>query len=143
MQPYFVGDDSSISELLAARGIRLTRQREKILAILLQQKDHPTASDVYERAKKKMPSISLATVYNSLEALARSGLLKQVNVDRAPTRFCANLEDHGHFFCERCGAIYDVEAVTAQPGNLPPGFIVFHADVTLKGLCPNCSDLNV
>jgi Fe2+ or Zn2+ uptake regulation protein len=143
VQPYFVEDDSSISELLAARGIRLTRQREKILAILLQQKDHPTASDVYERAKQKMPSISLATVYNCLEALARSGLLKQVNVDRAPTRFCANLQDHGHFFCERCGGTYDVEAVLARPENLPPGFIVFHADVTLKGLCSNCSDLNV
>ena len=143
MQPYLMEDDSNISELLAARGIRLTRQREKILAILLQQRDHPTASEVYERAKQKMPSISLATVYNSLEALARNGLLKQVNVDRAPTRFCANLEDHSHFFCERCGAIYDVEAAAAQLGNLPPGFVVFHADVALKGLCSTCSDLNV
>lgn len=136
-------DDAGISELLAARGIRLTRQREKILAILLQQRDHPTASEVYERARQKMPSISLATVYNSLEALARRGLLKQVNVERKPTRFCANLQDHSHFFCERCGTIYDVEAIPARPENLPPGFIVFHADVALKGLCSNCSDLNV
>ena len=143
MSRYLVADDPRVSELLAARGIRLTRQREKILAILLQQRDHPTALDVYQRAKQKMPSISLATVYNSLEALARNGLIKQVNVDRAPTRFCANLQDHSHFFCERCGAIYDVEAATTRPGNLPPGFIVYHADVALKGLCSNCSDLNV
>lgn len=132
-----------MSELLAARGIRLTRQREEVLAILLQQRDHPTAADVYERAKRRMPSISLATVYNSLEALARSGLVKQVNLERAPTRFCANLTDHNHFFCERCGSIYDVKAVTTQPGNLPPGFIVYHADVALRGVCAQCSDHNV
>jgi len=126
--------------LLAARGIRLTRQREEILAVLLQQRDHPTAADVYERARERMASISLATVYNSLEALTRNGLVKQVNLDRAPTRFCANLNDHHHFFCERCGAIYDVEAATTRPGTLPPGFIVYHADVTLRGLCAKCSD---
>ena len=131
--------ENRISELLAARGVRLTRQRQRIFAILLRKRDHPTAADVYDRAKRQMPAISLATVYNGLEALVRSGLVKQVNLERAATRYCANLTDHNHFFCERCGTIHDIETPGVEPWRLPPGFVVSSAEVSLRGLCPDCS----
>jgi Fe2+ or Zn2+ uptake regulation protein len=130
-----------VSNLLAARGIRLTRQRKEIFGILLRQRDHPTAADVYARAKQHMPTISLATVYNGLEALVRNGLVKPVNLDRAPTRFCPNLQEHGHFFCETCETIYDVEAAGSGGWELPAGFVVSHAEIALKGWCPHCSHL--
>jgi Fur family peroxide stress response transcriptional regulator len=124
---------------LVANGIRLTKQREEVFGILLQKRDHPTATEVFLRAKKHMPSISLATIYNCLEALVDCGLVKQVNLDRAPTRFCANLEEHSHFYCEGCGSVSDVVLSLNRAWDLPPGFVVVQADVSLRGMCPKCS----
>ena len=123
----------------AARGLRLTRQREEVFGLLLQKKDHPTATEVFLRAKKHMPSISLATIYNCLEALVACGVVKQVNLNRAPTRYCANLQEHSHFYCEACGAICDVEMPFDGTWDLPPGFVVAETEVSLKGLCAKCS----
>jgi Fe2+ or Zn2+ uptake regulation protein len=123
----------------AASGIRLTKQREEVFGLLLQKRDHPTATEVFLRAKKHMPSISLATIYNCLDALVDWGLVKQVNLDRAPTRYCANLQEHSHFYCESCGAISDVETPFSGTWNLPSGYYVAQAEVSLKGLCAKCS----
>jgi Fur family peroxide stress response transcriptional regulator len=130
-----------ISQRLAASGIRLTRQREEVLGILLQRRDHPTAAEVFLRAKRHMPSISLATVYNCLEALVQNGLVKQVNLQRAPTRYCPNLQEHSHFFCERCSSVFDVEAPPASDWKLGADFQVSQAEITFKGLCPDCNKL--
>jgi Fe2+ or Zn2+ uptake regulation protein len=130
---------SEVTERLAASGIRLTRQREEVLAVLLQKRDHPTAVEVFMRSKKHMPTISLATVYNCLEALVDSGLVKQVNLDRAPTRYCANLLDHSHFFCEECGSVHDIETPLQAPWNLPTGYLIKQAEVTFRGKCPACT----
>jgi Fe2+ or Zn2+ uptake regulation protein len=131
-----------IAQQLVANGIRLTKQREEVFGILLQKRDHPTAAEVFLRAKKHMPSISLATIYNCLEALVDCGLVKQVNLDRAPTRFCANLKEHSHFYCERCGSVSDVALSLSRTWELPPGFVVVQADVSLRGICPRCSSQN-
>jgi Fur family peroxide stress response transcriptional regulator len=128
-----------LTQRLVANGIRLTKQREEVFGILLQKRDHPTATEVFLRAKKHMPSISLATIYNCLEALVDCGLVKQVNLDRAPTRFCANLEEHSHFYCEGCGSVSDVVLSLNRAWDLPPGFVVVQADVSLRGMCPKCS----
>jgi Fe2+ or Zn2+ uptake regulation protein len=130
---------AEIAQQLVANGIRLTKQREEVFGILLQKRDHPTATEVFLRAKKHMPSISLATIYNCLEALVDCGLVKQVNLDRAPTRFCANLREHSHFYCEGCGSISDVTLSINRTWDLPPGFVVMQADVSLRGICPKCN----
>jgi Fe2+ or Zn2+ uptake regulation protein len=65
--------------------------------------------------------------------------VKQVNLDRAPTRYCANLQEHSHFYCESCGAICDVETPFNGTWNLPPGYVVAQAEVSLKGFCAKCS----
>jgi len=140
MAPCFVVKLSTeITQQLVANGIRLTKQREEVFGILLQKRDHPTATEVFLRAKRHMPSISLATIYNCLEALVDCGLVKQVNLDRAPTRFCANLKEHSHFYCERCGSISDVALSLNRTWDLPPGFVAVQADVSLRGICPRCS----
>jgi Fur family transcriptional regulator, peroxide stress response regulator len=128
-----------LTQQLAASGIRLTKQREEVFGMLLQKRDHPTAAELFLRAKRHMPSISLATIYNCLDALVACDLVKQVHVERAATRYCANLEDHSHFYCESCGAIADVETPISGAWNLAPGYIVSHAEVSLRGLCPKCS----
>lgn len=120
--------------------LRDTPQRRHVYDLLVGKRDHPTATEVFLRAKKTMPSISLATVYNSLEALVACGLVKQVHVDREPTRFCPNLEEHGHFVCERCQQVFDIATHRDPPWELPAGFTVTHHEISLRGTCSACAE---
>ena len=122
-------------------GIRLTPQRRYVYEALMEKRDHPTALEVFLRAKERMPSISLATVYNCLEALTESGLIRQVNCDRGSSRYCPNLVPHGHFFCKGCGVVFDVPINPSLPTawEVPSGASVSHAEITLRGLCPACA----
>ena len=129
-------------ETISHNGHRLTPQRREVYNVLLEDRDHPTATEVFIRAKKRVPSISLATVYNCLETLVECGLAKQVNVEREATRYCPNLSEHGHFVCDSCGIVSDVPV--AKGGSLthflklPSGFNVNHSEITLRGICPAC-----
>lgn len=125
---------------MGREGLRLTPQRRQVYEVLMDKRDHPTATEVFIRAQKKMPSISLATVYNCLETMVGSGLVKAVHVDREPTRFCANLREHGHFHCTECGHVSDIEFSQNRDKEwkLPSGFLVTQHNVTLRGLCPDC-----
>jgi len=120
---------------------RLTPQRKQVYEALMAQRDHPTAQDVFFRVREKMPSISLATVYNCLEALTESGLIKHVNLERAPSRYCANTIPHGHFFCDECGTVADVPLKESldESWEVPRHTVVSHAEVTLRGLCAECA----
>jgi Fur family peroxide stress response transcriptional regulator len=133
----------SYESVMGREGLRLTPQRRHVYTMLMEKRDHPTATEVFLRAQKGMPSISLATVYNCLETMVGSGLVKAVHVDREPTRFCANLHDHGHFHCTACGHITDIDfdrkGGAPKGWKLPEGFLVTHQDLTLRGLCPDCA----
>ena len=84
-----------------------------------------------------MPTISLATVYNCLEALVQCGLVKQVNFVREPTRYCPNLHEHAHFHDGKTGVIHDVEIpadLTARlRAILPSGYVAEHIDISFRG----------
>ena len=129
-------------ETIRGGALRDTPQRRHIYDLLAGKRDHPTATEVFLRAKKTMPSISLATVYNSLETLVACNLVKQVHVDREPTRYCPNLEEHGHFVCESCGHVYDIDLAAGrhQQWDLPPGFTITAHEISLRGLCADCGD---
>jgi len=121
---------------------RLTKQRREVFEVLTAQRDHPTATEVFVRVKEKVPGISLATVYNCLETLTHSGLVRQVNLDRSPSRYCPNLEEHAHFHCESCGqisdtAIKDPLALEASLA-LPMGSRIHRTEIAIRGLCPSC-----
>src|SRR5690606_1783966 len=137
-------DDNSDVEnhgpLESVSGLRMTRQRRDVFRVLNRDLDHPTAHDVFMRVKDELSSISLATVYNCLEALVQHGLVRQVNFDREPSRYCPNLADHGHFHDNRSGTIHDV---TFKPGvnltdvlELPPGTVITDVEITLRGELP-------
>ena len=120
---------------------RLTKQRREVSEVIRDQRDHPTATEVFIRAKERVPGISLATVYNCLETLTHSGLVKQVNLDRGPSRYCPNLKEHGHFHCESCGTVADID-LGDSPGaalDLPRGSVVHRLEISLRGLCPACA----
>src|SRR5947207_7822576 len=98
-----------LSERLTTGGFRFTPQREHVYQVLLQKRDHPTAEEVFIRAKSEMPDISMATVYNCLDALVKCGVVRQVTVDRGATRFCPNMREHCHFHCDQCENVFDID----------------------------------
>lgn len=118
-------------------GLRLTKQRREVLSVILSERDHPTANDVYSRAQKRMPTISLATVYNCLEALISHGIVRQVNIERESSRYCPNLADHCHFQDVSTGKIHDVvfkKGVKLEDLlDLPQGTEISHLEISLKG----------
>jgi Fe2+ or Zn2+ uptake regulation protein len=126
---------------LETSGFRTTRQRKEVFDVVAGSYDHPTADEIFERAKKRMPEISFATVYNCLSVLVRCGLVRQVTLDRSPTRFCPNMREHCHFFCEECGQVTDIDLpsnAAMEQVPLPTGFKVATFDISLRGVCPKC-----
>ena len=122
-------------------GLRMTRQRREVYQVLMEQRDHPTANDIFIRVKDAVPNISLATVYNCLEALVQHGVVRQVNFDREPSRFCPNLAEHGHFHDQNSGMIHGVKF---KPGvkltdflELPQGAVIKGIEITLRGELSN------
>jgi len=111
---------------LARSGLRNTRQREHVFSILLDNRDHPTADEVYARARNTEFEMSLATVYNCLETLVGCGLVRAVNYEREPTRYCPNLSEHAHFQDRESGRVYDIdlpeEFLEQLTAVLPEGF---------------------
>jgi Fur family transcriptional regulator, peroxide stress response regulator len=130
------------NDRLAASGLRLTPQREQVYQVLLAHRDHPTAEQVFLRAKPKMPDISMATVYNCLDALVKCGLVRLVNVERSATRYCPNMREHFHFHCEGCGGIFDIDFDSGAQGSkigIPRGFRVVRYEIAAHGQCPDCA----
>ncbi len=131
-----------LNERLANSGLRLTPQRRRVHEVLLEKQDHPTADQVFLRAKADMQDISMATVYNCLDALVQCGLVRQVTLDRGATRYCPNMQDHSHFYCDECGSVYDIlQTISAEEAHikLPRGFRLKNIETNLHGLCPDCA----
>jgi Fur family transcriptional regulator, peroxide stress response regulator len=130
-----------LSERLATSGLRPTRQREHVYRVLLLRRDHPAADEVFLRAKRDMPGISMATVYNCLDALVRCDLVRLVVLDRGATRFCSNMEEHCHYYCAECGAVFDVPLSASAPLSAPQpkGFKVDHYELAVHGVCADCA----
>lgn len=128
---------------LEESGLRSTRQREQIFGVLMDVRDHPTAEEVYQRAKEELPTISLATVYNCLETLVECGLVRQVNFERESTRFFPNLSQHAHFYCHKTGKVYDIdlpaESVNRLAELLPEDFEMENLEITFNGKGPQPS----
>lgn len=123
--------------------LRMTPQRREVLEVVRSSCDHPTAIEVFMRAKERIPGISLATVYNCLETLSDHSLIRQVNIERACSRYCANMHEHVHFHCEGCGLVIDappVDVIQArQLWHLPKGSSITGLDVAIRGKCPECT----
>ncbi|HSP42559.1 MAG TPA: transcriptional repressor [Luteolibacter sp.] len=122
-------------------GLRMTRQRQEIYRILIEERNHPTANEVFIKAKDRLPNLSLATVYNCLEALVQHGVIRQVNFERESSRFCPNLREHGHFHDAETGVIHDIDfkpgATLADVLDLPAGAVVEDIEITLRGKISN------
>ena len=136
--------DQELNDKLHTSGFRFTPQRQHVYNVLMDTRDHPTADQVFIRAKETKPEISMATVYNCLDALVKSGLVRQVSLDRSATRYCPNMTEHCHFHCTDCGKIFDIDLKdkpSCPEARLPNGFEPDQIEVSMRGRCPdkNCA----
>ena len=132
---------SEFSARLNTSGFRFTPQRQHVYDVVMQKRDHPTAEEIFIRTKRTMPEISHATVYNCLDALVKCGLVRQVQLERGATRFCPNMHEHCHFYCDGCDMVFDVDlpAKAHTAVALPRGFRAEHFDIAIHGLCADCA----
>jgi Fur family peroxide stress response transcriptional regulator len=131
--------ERELGERLATSGFRFTAQRRHVYDVLLQRRDHPTAEEVFVRTRRQMPDISHATVYNCLDALVQCGLVRQVQLERGATRYCPNMEEHCHYYCDACGAVFDVALPPDAPSMpRPKGFKIDHYEIAVHGVCAEC-----
>ena len=129
---------------LRARGLRLTGPRRVILEGLLGTESHPTAEAVYRLVRRRLPSVSLGTVYRNLHLLVAEGLAAELPGPHA--RFDANMDAHHHFTCVRCGRIVDVDGPLAEPQAealrvriaARTGLAITHHRIEFFGRCPQC-----
>jgi len=121
---------------------RETRQLAAVFDVVHAAQDHPTAEEVHVRVRRRLPQVSLGTVYRNLQKLATQQRLRVVHLADRTARYDGMLQEHDHFMCERCGEVTDlVRGRTAPPDCAALGRAGYgirtHA-LTFYGTCPQC-----
>jgi Fe2+ or Zn2+ uptake regulation protein len=121
---------------------RRTRQLAAVYDVVYASHDHPTAEEVCARVRRKLPRISLGTVYRNLQKLAAGQRVRIVQLAHRTARYDGMIEEHDHFVCERCGAVTDLlrQARTGPTSATlsRAGYAVRAHALTYYGLCPTC-----
>lgn len=124
------------------RARKHSRQRDEVLSILQSTKDHPTAATIYAAARKKIPNISLGTVYRNLDVLETMGLLKPIRNGHCHDRYDGDTSPHYHLICDSCGAVLDMP-MSYRPDldqdAAKAGFMIRDHRLDFHGLCPDCA----
>ncbi|MCU0239255.1 MAG: transcriptional repressor [Pyrinomonadaceae bacterium] len=124
------------------QNLGLTKQREVVLQAIQEADEHLTANEVFEKSKNLLPSISFATVYNSLRYLKDAGHIAEIQFGNGASRFDKMTTRHDHALCVKCGKLVDMELeLPAELVQLASNFSKFKPEsieLTLRGLCPNC-----
>jgi Fur family peroxide stress response transcriptional regulator len=126
------------------KDLSLTKQREAVLGVICDSRMHLTANEVFAEAKRRLPSISFATVYNSLRFLKDAGHIAEIEFGSGASRYDGMTSRHDHALCMECGALVDIEmkiparlvAEAAERSRFKPESLEF----TLRGICPDCSE---
>jgi Fe2+ or Zn2+ uptake regulation protein len=123
------------------RGLKITPQRQAVFQVLHGAIGHPTAETVHAAVTAEMPSVSLRTVYQVLNDLASMGEITALDLGTGSTRFDPTSGDHHHLVCTSCGAVRDLflgDVAVDVPAGQAAGYRVGRAEITFRGLCPDC-----
>ncbi|HEX7561533.1 MAG TPA: transcriptional repressor [Candidatus Humimicrobiaceae bacterium] len=135
MNPIF----ESLSGELLKKEIRPSYQRIKIFEYLMTQKSHPTVDRIFNDLIKEIPTLSKATIYNTLNLLVDAKLARVVAIEDNETRYDVILSDHGHFKCEECSRIFDFKVnIDDFMSDELIEFKINEKNVYFKGICPEC-----
>lgn len=132
---------------LRSAGLKVTPQRLAIVREVAGDESHPSAQELFERLRRTLPTMSFATVYNTLSALSEAGLGGQLSLAPGSTRFDPNTHPHDHVVCDACGAVRDVPPPPSESASddgaralasAAPGFSVRSVERIFRGLCVHC-----
>jgi len=125
---------------------RNTRQRIVILEELMKLKTHPTADELYDKVKRRLPKISLGTVYRNLEMLANEGKIKRLDMYGSAKRYDADMSDHSHMRCIKCDGVFDLPPLHClkfnRTLNRVQGHKIMNYSITFYGVCSSCLEKN-
>jgi len=132
---------SELTALLESKGIKPSLQRLLLLDYMYHCHEHPTVEKIYADLAAQGHALSKATVYNALTLFVQKGILRIVHLDNNEARYDILTNDHGHFVCESCGAIYD-EPVDFDQLNLkfPESGSIRQRDIFYRGVCKRCKE---
>jgi Fe2+ or Zn2+ uptake regulation protein len=120
----------------------LTPQREAVLQVIRESENHMTASEIFAAAREVLPSISYATVYNSLKYLKDTGLVHEISFGNGASRYDRETERHDHAICTSCGKLVDFDLTVTndlvRAAARKTRFLPESIHLTLRGLCPDC-----
>jgi Fur family peroxide stress response transcriptional regulator len=142
-QPFARERLRSFERFCRARRLPVTVQRRAVFEALAARGDHPTADQIYEDVRTKLPEVSRTTVYRVLETFGRLGVAQSVCHPGSSARYDANMERHHHLVCVRCGKMRDLADAALDRIPLPSrrcGFRVLDGSVYLRGVCSECRD---
>jgi len=129
-------------ELCRENGIAVTHQRQVLYEVMKTMHGHPSPEEVYARVKKKVPAISLATVYKNIHLFVESGVFRKMSMHHGSVRVEMNEHAHHHLVCSKCKAISDIDerelGLAGKRGRLPGGFLVERYAVDVIGVCASC-----
>lgn len=130
--------------LCRERGLPLTVQRRDVLKAVLERDDHPSADQIYELVKDRIPGLSRTTVYRVLDTLVGLGVIRRLNHPGAGARFDGKIHRHHHLICRQCHRVIDVESRKLDDLRLPPnqrrGFEIEDYSVHFTGVCKTCRE---
>lgn len=128
---------------LRGEGLKVTPQRIAVLRCLEGNRSHPSVEEIHRRVSRTFPSISLATVYNTLDTLERIGEVRSVTIDPERRHYDPETRPHHHVMCTACRRIHDVFAdfgdVLQLPAELAALYHLDAASVSFHGICRDCS----
>ena len=137
-----VDESRSFREICQENGIAVTHQRQVLYEVMKSMHGHPSPEEVYAKVRKKVPAISLATVYKNIHLFVESGVFREVSMHHGSVRVEMNGEAHHHMVCSKCKAITDIGedelGLVAKRNKLPGGFLVERYAVDVIGVCAKC-----
>ena len=137
-----VDESKSFREVCQENGIAVTHQRQVLYEVMKTMHGHPSPEEVYAKVKRKIPAISLATVYKNIHIFVESGVFREVSMHHGSVRVEMNGEAHHHMVCSKCKAITDIGedelGLVAKRNRLPGGFLVERYAVDVIGVCAKC-----
>lgn len=122
--------------------LRVTKQRQVLLDELCKVRTHPTADDLYQMVRKRLPRISLGTVYRNLDLMAENGMIQKLEVGGTQKRFDGNADPHYHVRCVKCGRVDDLDLPldldVERQARKHTNFTILRHSLEFSGLCPTC-----
>lgn len=132
---------AGLTALFESKGIKPSLQRLLLLNYMQNNHMHPTVEQIYADLAAQGHALSKATVYNTLTLFVEKKILRVVNLDNNEARYDILTQDHGHFVCENCGAIYDVPVDFDQLNlQFPDAGDIRQRDIFYRGVCKHCKD---